>query len=215
MNKINAIGNFIEKCPCVYDVGSDHAHLAIFLLRNKLAKHVVNVEIKTQPLTNGIINLNKQHLIKQTSNIINDGLTNISKKTKKKPSYIVIAGMGGNNIIKILENKDKKLPKCYYLLQANSEFVLLRKWLVKNKWTFIKELTVYDHNHYYQIMLVKQSNKTTRLNPLSLYFGLANKQKDKKTYKQHIAFIKKKIETKKLHKFSKEFKQLYLAIKEQ
>lgn len=127
MNKINAIGNFIEKCPCVYDVGSDHAHLAIFLLRNKIAKHVINIEIKTQPLNHGILNLQKQHLVKKTTNIINDGLKNITKKTKTKPSYIVIAGMGGNNIIKILENKDKKINKCYYLLQANSEFVLLRK----------------------------------------------------------------------------------------
>lgn len=214
MNKISCIANFVKKCPCVYDVGSDHAHLAIFLLENKIAKRVVNIEINTKPLTHGLHNLIIKKLQHKTSNIINDGLKNITRKTKTKPSYICIAGMGGNNIINILKSRDKKLPKCFYVLQANTEFVLLRKWLAKNKWQFIKEQVCYDRKHYYQIMLVKPSTKTTKLNTFNQYFGFSSKQKDKQTFNDFIAFTKKKIKDKKLDKYSNEYEKLYAAVKE-
>lgn len=214
MNKISCIANFIEKCQCVYDVGSDHAHLALFLLKSKKVKKVVNIELNTKPLTHGMYNLTKEGLINKTSNIINDGLKNITRKTKSQPNYICIAGMGGNNIIEILKNKDKKLNSCYYILQANTEFVLLRKWLAKNKWKVLQEQTCFDRKHYYQIMLVKKSNKPFKLNTFNAYFGFASKQKDKKTYLEHIAFVSNKIISKKLDKYSKKFNQLLKAIKE-
>ncbi len=214
MNKINCIASFIEKCPCVYDVGSDHAHLAIFLLKNKIVRRVVNVEINTKPLTHGLHNLIINKLQHKTSNIINDGLKNITRKTKARPSYICIAGMGGKNIIDILRNRDRKLPNCYYLLQANTEFDLLRKWLAKNKWQFIKEQICFDRNHYYQIMLVKLGHKVTKLSNFNTYFGFASKQVDKQTFKDFITYTKRKIKDNKLDKYSNIYKKLYKAIEE-
>jgi len=193
----------------VYDVGSDHALLAISLFKNKKAIKVVNIEINEGPLKHGIDNLNKFKYLAKTQNIINDGLRNITSKTNLKPNYICIAGMGGNTIIDILTNKDKKLKNVKYILQANCEFDVLRKWLAKNKYQTLSEQTVLDKGKYYQIMLVKQSNKTSRLNCFDAYFGKKKYQKDLKVWNQHIEFIKAKIEKKKLNKYNKDFAKLY------
>lgn len=76
MKRIKAIANLIHHCHCVYDFGSDHAFLSILLLRSKK-------------------NLQKSNLIGKTTNIINNGLKNITKKVRIKLNYIVIAGLGG------------------------------------------------------------------------------------------------------------------------
>jgi len=212
MNKISCLNNFIEKCQCVYDVGSDHALLAISLIKDKKIKKVINIEINNGPLNQGIKNLKKNHCLSQTENIVNDGLINITKKTPFKPNYICIAGMGGNTIISILNSRDKKLKNTKYILQANCEFDLLRKWLAKNKWETISEQTVCDRNKYYQIILVKPVKKVHRINDFNAYFGNKKYQKDLKTWKQHILFTKAKIEKKKLNKFNKSFAKLYTSI---
>ena len=103
MKRIKAIANLIHRCHCVYDFGSDHAFLSILLLRSKITEHVVNFKNKIKPLNNGKKYLQKSNLIGKTTNIINNGLKNITKKVRIKPNYIVIVGLGGGTIVKILE----------------------------------------------------------------------------------------------------------------
>lgn len=211
MNKIKAIASLIKKCQCVYDVGSDHALLAIYLLKNKIAKKVVNIDINKNPLRSGLANLRKHNLASKTRNVIADGLIKITK-LKMRPDYICIAGLGGHSIIDILKKKDKKLTKCYYVLQANTDSDLLREWLSKKKWRTVSELTCLDRGHYYQIMLVKESDKRTRIKCFETYFGQRSKQVDLETYNKRIKFVKNKIKKHKLYNYSKKYKKLYAAI---
>jgi len=128
MNRIKAINSLIEKSQCVYDVGSDHALLAISLLKDKKVVQVVNIEVASGPLKMGLANLAKNHLTTKTLNVENNGLKNISQKVFAQPNYVCIAGMGGKNIIEILTNKDHKVNKqAIYVLEANTEIDLLRK----------------------------------------------------------------------------------------
>ena len=106
MNRINQITTLINNCQCVYDVGSDHALLAIALLKNKQTRKVVNIDINYKPLKAGLINLAKKHLTTKTLNVENNGLRNISKKVRLQPDYICITGLGARTIIDIIESRD-------------------------------------------------------------------------------------------------------------
>lgn len=214
MNRIKQISSLINNCQCVYDVGSDHALLAINLLKSKKCKQVVNIEKNWQPHNAGKANLAKNHLTTKTINVLNDGLKDITKKVFVQPNYVVIAGMGAKNIINILENKDSKLNKnAKYIIEANCDVDDLRKYLAKKKWDVVFEDTCLDRTKFYQIMCVVQGTKQRKINLFEANFGLITKQKDTKSWFEFLAFSLKKIETKKLHKISKKFTELHKALR--
>lgn len=212
MNRIKAINSLIENCQCVYDVGSDHALLAISLLKDKKVKQIVNIEIASGPLKMGLANLAKNHLTTKTLNVENNGLKDISKKVFAKPNFVCIAGMGGDNIIKILSEKDKKIINCNYVLEANTEIHLLRKWLAKNNWTVLKELTIFDRGKYYQIMVVNENKNIKKIDTFISYFGQEGLQLDSKVWYDYLKFVKAKIIAKKLDKFNPVYKTLLKQI---
>lgn len=214
MNRIKQISNLIPKCQCVYDVGSDHALLAISLLKDRKVKQVVNIEKNWLPHNYGKANLAKNHLTTKTINVLNDGLKDISKKVFVQPNYIVIAGMGGHNIIDILETRDSKLNKnIKYLLEANCDVEDLRKYLAKNKWDVEFEVVCLDREKFYQVMCVQQGTKQRKITTFESYFGFATKQLDKKMWKAYLKGSIKKIEKKKLYRFSPAYKALYESLK--
>ncbi|XQP55616.1 MAG: tRNA (adenine(22)-N(1))-methyltransferase [Mycoplasmoidaceae bacterium] len=214
MNRIKQICNLIDKCQCVYDVGSDHALLAINLLKDRKTKQVVNIEKNWQPYNAGKANLAKNHLTTKTINVLTDGLKDITSKVFVQPDYVVIAGMGAKNIIQILKDKDSKINKnAKYILEANCDVDELRKFLAKNKWDVLYEETCLDRTKFYQIIVAKQGSKLRRLTNFEAHFGLKQKQKDIKCWIQYLKATIKKIEAKKLFKFSKEYKVLYPALK--
>ncbi|XQP55172.1 MAG: class I SAM-dependent methyltransferase [Mycoplasmoidaceae bacterium] len=215
MNRIKQLSNLIDKCQCVYDVGSDHALLAINLLREKNVKQVVNIEKNWLPHNAGKANLAKNHLTTKTINVLNDGLKDITKKVFVQPDYVVIAGMGGKNIIDILNTRDRNINKqAKYLLEANCDVHELRKYLAKNKWEILFEDVCLDRTKFYQIICAKPGTKVRKITAFEAYFGLLSKQKDKKMWMKLVKETKKKIETKKLHKVSTFFATLYKNIKE-
>lgn len=215
MNRIKQLSNLIDKCQCVYDVGSDHALLAINLLKDKTVKQVVNIEKNWLPHNAGKANLAKNHLTTKTINVLNNGLIDITKKVFIQPDYIVIAGMGGKTIIDILEKRDSNINRqAKYLLEANCDVHELRKYLAKNKWEILYEIVCLDRTKFYQIICAKPGSNVKKLTAFDAYFGLLTKQKDKKMWLKFVKETKKKIEAKKLHKVSASFATLYKAIKE-
>lgn len=215
MNRIKQLCSLIDKCQCVYDVGSDHALLAINLLKSKTVKQVVNIEKNWLPHNVGKANLAKNHLTTKTINVLNDGLKDIIKKIFVQPDYVVISGMGGKNIVEILETRDNNInKKAQYILEANCDVDYLRKYLAKNKWETLYELVCLDRTKFYQIICAQEGNKIKHISTFDAFFGSMSKQKDKKMWLRFLKETKKKIETKKLNKVSKLFASLYKDLKE-
>ncbi|KEZ22422.1 tRNA (adenine(22)-N(1))-methyltransferase [Ureaplasma diversum] len=151
--RLEIIANLIQPCEHVVDIGSDHAWLGVFLLFNNIAKFVTNIEINPQPLANGIKNLTRYNLLNRTNNILNDGLTNLDHL---EFDYCSIAGMGASNIIQIMQQFNNHKLHQNWILQANSNVHLLRKYLYQNNFDIIKEQLLFENKHYYFIILAKK-----------------------------------------------------------
>lgn len=217
MNRIIALSKLIDHCQCVYDVGCDHALLAINLLKQKKCQHVVNIDNKKQPLANGISNLKNNHLLKKTTNILNNGLYQITKKTSLKPSYIVCGGLGTKTIISILQSCDKKLQTRPFILLAHKNVEHLRKWLNLHSYVIKKELTFCDANKFYQILLVSLSKKNkqtyqSRKDYDWYYFGQVKKQLCLDNWFKLLHYYKNKILKKKLCVYNTKYQKMLLFI---
>jgi len=77
MNRIAAIANRIKKEKCIVaDIGSDHAFLALEILKNKKVNKIYNIEINQKPLNMSINNTRKYATTNKVINVLNDGLKN-------------------------------------------------------------------------------------------------------------------------------------------
>ena len=202
MKRINYIASLIQnKKAIVADIGSDHAFLAVTLLKNKQAKTVYNIELNQKPLETGIKNLKANYVYKDTVNVINDGLKNW-KKTKSF-DYVVISGMGGNNIIEILKHAKVKIKNL--ILCPNNNAFAVRKYLSKSGWKFVHEAIINESKYFYPLMQVSKTKGVKYSNNKDWYFGKLNlKQKDLnfvKMNKERLNYLKKN----KIAKYNKKY----------
>ncbi|WP_343251303.1 class I SAM-dependent methyltransferase [Mycoplasma amphoriforme] len=153
--KINYLISFMNRpCDIVVDIGCDHGYLGLTLLKNHDVNLVINIDKKSEPLQSAIKNLTKYNLKKQTINLINDGLNDLN--LKMKIDYVVIAGLGAQNIIKILKKKQANNIK-YFLFQPEGNLVVLRRWLFENNYEILNEGIIKVDEHFYVVILCNEN----------------------------------------------------------
>ena len=202
MNRIKQISNLIEKCQCVYDVGSDHALLAINLLKARKVKQVVNIEKNWLPHNAGKANLAKNHLTTKTINVLNDGLKDITKKVFIQPDYVVIAGMGGKAIVNILKKDLSKLENVETLvIDAHSCIPFLREEISKVGYSISDEKIIKEDGIFYEIIRFSKSDIAFYSDDDIEFGPILRKEKSalfKEKYQSRIDEINNLINSKKL-----------------
>lgn len=214
MNRINEIVKRIKKKECIVaDIGSDHAFLALTLLKTKNIGKIYNIEINEKPLKVSINNTKRYIKTKKVINILNDGL----KKWQYDMhfDYVVISGMGGNNIINIIKNIDKAIQVDNFILVPNNGTTLLRKFLSKQGWYFQYEQTILEYNYYYQLIHVNKHKTAKSLiakDKNDYYFGIYNLKHHSVNFnsmlKQRLKFIKNNSQAIKYNKSIKQEMEL-------
>ncbi|MDC4163648.1 class I SAM-dependent methyltransferase [Mycoplasma bradburyae] len=154
--KIKAIASLIDKAFLVADVGCDHGHLGIELIKNNKTEYVLNIDINLEPLKQAISNTKKIVGKERIINIVNDGLTNLN--IQNPIDYCVIAGMGVTKINDIISNSSVELKTL--ILQPERNHIKLRYFLVKGGYEIVDERIVYENKHYYLIVkAIKTENE--------------------------------------------------------
>ena len=155
------------KGDVVADVGSDHAHLPIWLYLNKKAKKSYALDISAKCVEKTKANL-KKHGIPETAvvPVVSDGLSCFgSLYDFAELTDIVIAGMGGESIARIIENMkktndEKNLQRLNIVLQPNSKIISLKKYLRENSFEIAEETTIEDKHRLYAIIKTKFKPET-------------------------------------------------------
>ena len=160
--RIEAISQLIDNDESVIDIGCDHGFLAKMLRIKGNNKLIICSDNKIGPLNNARNNLIGYDNINFE---LTDGVDNIDTVC----DVCVLAGMGHNTVISIIENNESYFRNCKkIIIQVNSVVAQMRQYLSNNKFQIIDECMVYDYK-YYQIMVVKSGQQ--QLNELQIEFG--------------------------------------------
>lgn len=168
-NRLKLIGDLVDKNDNVLDIGCDHGLLEIYLLKKKIK--VVGTDNKKGPLDICKSNLKKEKVKCELR--LGDGLDTYSDE-----DTVIISGMGGINIIKILQKdviKSKKVDK--YILSPNNYIKDVRMYLNKLGY-YIEDEKLIKDKYIYTVIVFKKGKK--RYNKKEYYFGpilLKNKNK--------------------------------------
>ena len=160
--RIEAISQLIDNDESVIDIGCDHGFLAKMLRTKGNNKLIICSDNKIGPLNNARNNLIGYDNIHFE---LTDGVDNIDTVC----DVCVLAGMGHNTVISIIENNESYFRNCKkIIIQVNSVVAQMRQYLSNHKFQIIDECMVYDYK-YYQIMVVKTGQQ--QLNELQIEFG--------------------------------------------
>lgn len=148
-NRLWAVTQLVREGTTLADIGTDHAHLPIFLSANNRIKYAVASDIGVGPLENA----RKEVESAQAVNIelrLGNGLEPIKQGEVKD---IVIAGMGGENISGILEACDwVRDENLNFILQPMTRIEYLRRYLCANGFKIYREICVSENGKHYCII---------------------------------------------------------------
>ena len=167
------------------DVGTDHGYLPIFMAENGYHGNIFASDVNEDPLNKAIRNAKDAGVSDKIDFFLCDGL---EKCPRDVIDTIVIAGMGGDMIVKILDEGYWCMSPNYKLiLQPMSKAEILRYWLVYNEFEINHELQIEENGTIYQIIVATFGGKT-KLNDAELYIGRFNLARNKELYlREHKA----------------------------
>ena len=145
--RINEILSYVRPCKTFADIGCDHGKIAVAVLKSGICEKVIASDVSSKSLQKAR-DLADNELIDGLITVVSDGFDEISEHVDEA----VIAGMGGEEIIKIL-SKRADFP-ARLILQPMKSADKLRRYLVETIKTPIeKDHMFFDGEKYYDLIV--------------------------------------------------------------
>lgn len=138
----------------VADIGTDHAHLPVYLVEAGICPRVIATDVNDGPLATARQAVQKYGLEGSIELRRGDGLQVIAPG---EVEVVVLAGMGGRLIAGILGTGIDVVQQLKRLvLQPNTQVAFLRAWLVENGWGIVDEHLVEEDGKLYPVLVAEQ-----------------------------------------------------------
>ena len=148
------------------DIGADHGYLIISLLNRGIIKKGYACENKKGPFNRLKENVQSLNLLGKIQCDLSDGIRTLPSDI----NCVIIAGMGGDTVNKIIENSLDKLENIdYFIISSHSKMDEVRKMLVSKSFSVENEKTCFDMSQYYEVSLFKKGSNS--YSELELKYG--------------------------------------------
>ena len=149
-NRLQTIADIVEKDASVIDVATDHGHLPVYLALTGLARRIIASDMSAGSLEAAHRTAAKFGVTDKIKFIVAPGLAGIDEDDVET---IVIAGVGGETILGILDDapwtkRGKKL-----VLQPQTKIETLRCWLKDAGYAIQEEKLVADKGRTYTVLI--------------------------------------------------------------
>ena len=166
--RLETVVNLCPKAKRIADIGCDHGYVAAELILEDKANMVVAIDVSEQCLNKAILLADSINISSFVSFRVGNGFDPITKYDKL--TCAVIAGMGGQEIINILENRPKKLSDL--VLQPMKDAPELRQYLIENGFRILVDKLVKENDKYYDV--IRATKGRDSLADLEILFGRTN-----------------------------------------
>lgn len=198
-DRMKAIVDLCDNVKTIADIGCDHGYVTAELILEEKAEKVIATDISDKCINKAVLLCDSMNIASFISFREGDGFNVITKRDKVNQA--VIAGMGGREIISILEKRPKKLYN--FVLQPQSDVPLLRQYLVNNGFRFVVDKLIKEDGIYYNLIKVAKKRGRVNYNPLEIYFGFSNFRENYELFYEYLM--------ERYHKLI-QYKQLYKAL---
>lgn len=159
--RLRKIADMVTKGNKVADIGTDHGYLSIYLIEQNIASDVIAMDVAKGPLARAVSNIAKAQLSEKIETRLSDG---VSELKTGEADTVVIAGMGGHLIIKILQNGKEILKSVKeVIISPQSDIELVRRYLGESGYDIVEEeMLIEDEKKYVIIKFTHGTMKYTK-----------------------------------------------------
>jgi len=155
--RLETIASFVPEGSTVADIGTDHGYIPIHLVQEGKAKHAIAMDVRKGPLLRAQAHIHEAGLEAHVEVRLSDGLL---KLEQNEADCVVIAGMGGELIIHILEEGRglwEGIP--HWVLSPHSELDKVRRFLEEQEFFIERETMIKEEGKFYTVMGINRTNK--------------------------------------------------------
>ena len=168
--RLQLLADMVPEGCRLADVGTDHGYLPVYLLQLRRIRGAVAADIGAEPLAHARRTA-EAYGVEEIDFRLCDGLRDIAPD---EVDTVVIAGMGGETIIAILEGAAWTKDGAHtLLLQPMTKAAGLRYWLAVNGYRFTEERLVWDKNYLYPVLRVTGGGTPQALTERQALTGVA------------------------------------------
>ncbi|QNO16233.1 SAM-dependent methyltransferase [Alkalicella caledoniensis] len=182
--RLSVIVELVDPGAKVIDVGTDHGYIPLYLIENRIAQRCIASDVNEGPLNAAKETLATFGVLDKVSLRLGNGLQVLS--SSDDIDTVVIAGMGGETIISILENSLSLILNSKLILQPMTDVILVREFLVKRGFTIIDEKIAKEENRFYEILKAVKMGEKTEYTYKELRLGPVLLQKNNKLFVEYI-----------------------------
>ncbi|MCH5147942.1 MAG: SAM-dependent methyltransferase [Clostridiales bacterium] len=165
MDRIYKLCAYLDPCESFADIGCDHGYCTRYMLENNMCKSTVISDISEKCLEKAKKLLSAYISQNRVKAVCCNGLSQIDENTEQ----VLIAGMGGEEIIAILKNAF--IPKSF-VLQPMKNVRLVREYLISCGAEISTDEYFESGGKFYSVIKGKKEGKTPDYAAVTLEFGI-------------------------------------------
>lgn len=172
--RIETLCALLQKARVFADIGCDHGYCTEYMLKNDLCERAIFSDIskgsllKAEKLLGGYVKAGK------ATPVLGDGFFGVPKDTDE----VLIAGMGGAEIVSILSDKKYGFMPKRFVLQPMHDTELVRRYLLENGGYIERDFT-FEDTKFYDCIVGGKADETHQTRPYTdeeYEFGRENLQ---------------------------------------
>lgn len=153
-NRLEMVVSFVKPGESAADVGTDHGHVPVELVRRGIVKHAYAMDVRKGPLSRAEENIAAAGMKEIIETRLSDG---VQKLSEGEAASVIIAGMGGELVIHIMENGRHIWNTVeQWVLSPQSDIHKVREWLERNGFRIVKEDMVFEEGKFYIALDVRK-----------------------------------------------------------
>ena len=169
--RIDTLCGLLEKAEVFADVGCDHGYCSEYMLKNGLCQHAILSDISQGSLQKAETLLEAYVKDGRATSVLGDGFYGVPKDTEQ----VLIAGMGGSEIVGILSHKTYGFMPKRFVFQPMHDAEKLRRYILDNGGCLEKDFTFFD-GKFYDVLVGGASDEKQGYTAAEYEFGKDNLQ---------------------------------------
>lgn len=172
--RIKTLCSLLKPARSFADVGCDHGYCSEFVLKSGLCERVIFSDVSKGSLLKAEKLLAPFVAEGKATGVLGDGFFGVPKDTEE----VLIAGMGGSEIISILSHSRFGFIPKYFVFQPMHDSEKLRKYILENGGYIERDFTFCDGKFYDVITggKIQGGGQVCDYSPAELEFGKENLQ---------------------------------------
>ena len=153
--RIDTLCSLLKEAETFADVGCDHGYCSEYMLKNGLCENVVFSDISKGSLKKAEILLADFVAEGKARAVLGNGFFGVPKTTEE----VLIAGMGGSEIVAILSDEKHGFMPKRFVFQPMHDAEKLRRYILDNGGYIERDFT-FEDGKFYDVLVGGRANET-------------------------------------------------------